>query len=487
MLGSDEREALRAKGKDLRAKGNCKEQWVEGNELRDWAKDLNLLAGRKLLLADDSLAVQKVIDLTFSDEGMQVTAVSDGRLALEQLEQVAPDVVLADVFMPGLGGYELCEFIKQSERFGEIPVMLLVGSFEPFDEAEARRAGADDVVTKPFQSIRELVSRVGSLLGGKKSEEEPVAPEHSTLELTQEEASTQPLDHSAHGTNVFVEAAAMSDESASVHVSEPVATTTPSGLPAWGPAPGSDTGDEPANLPQVTCAPDLELQTADTQQLEPIEVGSAGSAGEPRSATQEDTIEIEPVMDSRASDAETAEISSIGAPGMSEQLSTQIAPPSATDVLNDSLLDLGTDAKPSAVDEDFILNLDLEEPRRETAAAPEAYISEPAVEAETVAAVEVSEPSPAASYEYETIAESQQWEIIPEPPPTEVAPLVAIEEEQTAVAAPEAGAGLSAEAIDAIARRVVEQLSDKVVREIAWEVVPELAELLIKQKLDEQK
>ena len=90
-----------------------------------------MLAGRKLLLADDSLAVQKVIDLTFTDEGMQVTTVSDGRHALEQLEQLAPDVVLADVFMPGVGGYELCEFIKQSERFGEIPVMLLVGSFEP--------------------------------------------------------------------------------------------------------------------------------------------------------------------------------------------------------------------------------------------------------------------------------------------------------------------------------------------------------------------
>src|ERR1043166_4839623 len=170
-----------------------------------------MLAGRKLLLADDSLAVQKVIDLTFTDEGMQVTAVSDGRLALEQLDQVAPDVVLADVFMPGVGGYELCEFIKQSERFGKVPVMLLVGSFEPFDEAEARRAGADDVVTKPFQSIRELISRVGALLGDK-SEAEP--HEYSTLGLAQAEASTQPLDQPTQGTNVFVEAARMGDESA---------------------------------------------------------------------------------------------------------------------------------------------------------------------------------------------------------------------------------------------------------------------------------
>ena len=434
-----------------------------------------MLAGRKLLLADDSLAVQKVIDLTFTDEGMQVTAVSDGRLALEQLDQVAPDVVLADVFMPGVGGYELCEFIKQSERFGKVPVMLLVGSFEPFDEAEARRAGADDVVTKPFQSIRELISRVGSLLGGK-SEEETAAHEYSTLGLAQAEASKQPLDQPTQGTNVFVEAARMSDESASAD--EPLAI-----------APGADEAamisDEPAHLPQATCAPDLELQTADTQKLEPIEVESAGSAAEPTPSSQEDTLEIEPVVDARVSDGETAEISSIGAPGMNEQPSPQIALPSATDVLNGSLLDLGSDLKPSAVDEDFILDLDLEEPVRETAAAHETYVSEPAVEAETVAAVEVPEPSTAPSYDYDAVAESHQWAIIPEPPPAEVAPPVAIEE-QSAVAAPEAGAGLSAEAIDAIARRVVEQLSDKVVREIAWEVVPELAELLIKQKLEQK-
>ena len=123
-----------------------------------------MITGRKLLLADDSIAIQKVIDLTFTDEGMEVTTVGDGQDALEKLNQFTPDVVLADIFMPGVDGYELCKFIKEDERFRGVPVMLLVGSFEPFDEAEAKRAGADDVVTKPFQSIRDLVSRVGSLV-----------------------------------------------------------------------------------------------------------------------------------------------------------------------------------------------------------------------------------------------------------------------------------------------------------------------------------
>ena len=126
-----------------------------------------MIAGRRLLVADDSLTIQKIVDLTFSDEGMEVTTVSDGDQAIDKLEEVAFDVVLADVFMPGRSGYEVCAAIKHNERFHNIPVMLLVGSFEPFDEAEARRVGADDVLTKPFQSIRQLVNRVGTLLGGR--------------------------------------------------------------------------------------------------------------------------------------------------------------------------------------------------------------------------------------------------------------------------------------------------------------------------------
>jgi CheY-like chemotaxis protein len=127
-----------------------------------------LLSGRrKLLLADDSPTIQKVISLTFVDEGMEVVAVSDGRQALRALEeQEPPDILLADVVMPGPDGYELCEHVKRDGRLRHVPVVLLVGTFEPFNEAEARRVGADTVLTKPFQSIRDLVSKVGSLLGG---------------------------------------------------------------------------------------------------------------------------------------------------------------------------------------------------------------------------------------------------------------------------------------------------------------------------------
>lgn len=137
-----------------------------------------MLAGRKLLLADDSITIQKVVALTFADEGVEVVTVSDGHEAIEQLQVSIPDIVLADVFMPKINGYEVCRFIKQNAELKHIPVMLLVGSFEPFDEAEARRVGADDILTKPFQSIRRLIDRVGSLVSS-----QPVEKERPTAEL----------------------------------------------------------------------------------------------------------------------------------------------------------------------------------------------------------------------------------------------------------------------------------------------------------------
>ena len=167
-----------------------------------------MLAGRKLLLADDSATIQKVIDLTFADEGVRVMTVGNGQEAIDQLLEFAPDIVLADVFMPARTGYEVCEYVKTNEKLKHIPVMLLVGSFEPFDEAEARRVGADDILTKPFQSIRRLIDRVGALVSSppvvekdsptaelpriEEPEKEEVRLDTHELEVTT--ADTLPLD-----------------------------------------------------------------------------------------------------------------------------------------------------------------------------------------------------------------------------------------------------------------------------------------------------
>jgi CheY-like chemotaxis protein len=129
---------------------------------------------RKLLLADDSITIQKVVNLTFADEGIEVIAVGDGDSAMRKFDEFMTDLVMADVNMPGLNGYEICRIIKLTEETQNIPVILLVGSFEPFDEEEAKAAGADDFLTKPFQSIRQLVNKVTDLLNQR--ERIPAAP-----------------------------------------------------------------------------------------------------------------------------------------------------------------------------------------------------------------------------------------------------------------------------------------------------------------------
>ncbi len=118
----------------------------------------------KILLADDSVTVQKIITLTFSDEGVDVLAVNSGDEAIHRLQYMRPALVMADVSIPGKNGYEICEFVKNHPDMKSTPVILLVPAFEPFDEERARRIGADYHLTKPFQSIRTLISTVKNLI-----------------------------------------------------------------------------------------------------------------------------------------------------------------------------------------------------------------------------------------------------------------------------------------------------------------------------------
>jgi CheY-like chemotaxis protein len=141
--------------------------------------------GSRILLADDSITIQKVVNLTFADEGIEVVAVSNGEIAERRLNEVSPDLVLADIFMPGKNGYELCEAIKSNSKFRNVPVVLLVGAFEPFDQAEARRVQADAHLTKPFES-RILVETVRKLIG---KSDRPAAPLTSISPVESEPAN----------------------------------------------------------------------------------------------------------------------------------------------------------------------------------------------------------------------------------------------------------------------------------------------------------
>src|SRR5581483_1028221 len=117
-----------------------------------------------LLLADDSVTIQRVIELTFADEDVAVVAVSDGDQAIARLESQPPDIVLADVGMPGKNGYEVAQYIKRTPRLSHIPVVLLTGAFEPVDQARAADAGCDGVLAKPFEP-QLVIGRVKELLG----------------------------------------------------------------------------------------------------------------------------------------------------------------------------------------------------------------------------------------------------------------------------------------------------------------------------------
>ena len=130
-----------------------------------------------LLLADDSITIQRVIELTFAEEDVKVLAVGDGKHAIDRIQTERPDIVLADVGMPERDGYEVAAFVKGNPQLAHIPVLLLTGAFEPIDEHRARTVGCDGVLVKPFEP-QMVINRVKDLLAGKK----PAAANNATPE-----------------------------------------------------------------------------------------------------------------------------------------------------------------------------------------------------------------------------------------------------------------------------------------------------------------
>jgi len=106
----------------------------------------------RILLADDSPHAQRMGEQILSEEGFEVVTVSDGDSALLRLEDVDPDLVLADVVMPHRSGYEICQYVKISPRHRHARVILTGSMKDQIDEAEARRVKADGSVQKPFEA-----------------------------------------------------------------------------------------------------------------------------------------------------------------------------------------------------------------------------------------------------------------------------------------------------------------------------------------------
>lgn len=192
---------------------------------------------KTIVLADDSVTIQKVVELTFMDEDYRVVAFGNGDEALSNLYGLSPDVVIADVHMPGASGYEVCRRVKAS-RPG-VPVLLLVGTFEPFDEQQAKAAGADASLKKPFDS-QELLRLVRRLLETAAATETAPTP-----------AAAEPVD------------------------AEPVAAT-----PAFIPT-GRSMDDEPTGVIEPIPAPAVEIAATAPQPVRPSSTAAEATIGAP--------------------------------------------------------------------------------------------------------------------------------------------------------------------------------------------------------------
>jgi CheY-like chemotaxis protein len=119
--------------------------------------------GYKLLLADDSITIQKVVAIIFASEDYDLTVVDNGIDTLAKAREIMPDAILVDALMPGKSGYDVCREVRLDPVLKDIPLLLLVGAFEPFDEEKAGQSGADDHISKPFES-QSLIEKVKKLV-----------------------------------------------------------------------------------------------------------------------------------------------------------------------------------------------------------------------------------------------------------------------------------------------------------------------------------
>ena len=174
----------------------------------------------RLLLADDSITIQKVVELILAEEDCEIRSTHNGKEALALLPSFDPDIVLADTEMPAMNGYELCEQIKQEPSTSAIPVILLTGAFEPLDENRAQQVKADDYLIKPFEA-QELINKINSALAAKAAPAETETfSEGKSLPLTEGPGEEDLWTAEETSQTAAVSAATMEDEAAGATTEE---------------------------------------------------------------------------------------------------------------------------------------------------------------------------------------------------------------------------------------------------------------------------
>jgi len=130
---------------------------------------------RTILVADDSPTIRRLVTQIFADGNFQIVEVNNGDAAIKSFEEVRPSVVLADIYMPGRNGYQVCTYVRNHPQLGQTPVVLLVGAFDAFDDNAAKQAGATASITKPFEPTA-LIELVTSVMPTDVPEIEPQSP-----------------------------------------------------------------------------------------------------------------------------------------------------------------------------------------------------------------------------------------------------------------------------------------------------------------------
>ncbi|HJV36097.1 response regulator transcription factor [Geomonas sp.] len=114
------------------------------------------MAKDRILVVEDEESLLKLETILFTSKGYEVTGVQDGSLALAEVERSAPDLVVLDIMLPGLDGFEVCRQLKENPATSWIPVVMLTAKKSSQDLERGKTVGADAYITKPFKSVKVL-------------------------------------------------------------------------------------------------------------------------------------------------------------------------------------------------------------------------------------------------------------------------------------------------------------------------------------------
>ncbi len=433
----------------------------------------------RILLADDSVTIRKVVELTFADEGIDVICVGDGDAAMVSFVENEPDLVIADVNMPGVGGYTICDMIKQDESTRDIPVILLTGSFEPFDPGEASRVGANYYFTKPFQSIRELVAKVRDLLDTK-AFDSAILAETEDIDGLYKDSFADTLEIEGNKTVPEIGYDGMEAEISAVQAAAiENEKEFPENLTV------ADLGYEGMDDEILEHQPDAKHETEPAADLSVADLGFVGMADE---MPQFEVLEKGDALNERVAGADVndpfyAPID-LGDAGLDDEMIETTRPGEESDSADDAAVMNSEEAstfEPTQTYADGPKIDPFETPITTDDTITKFNWTDEAVEVVNEPAAEQTfSESPATPLRIE-FADTDEEST--DKPAIEVSDEAEIAVGDLSLATKTV---YSPELIELIAQRVIEHLSDKVIREVAMEVVPKITEDMIREALENE-